>query len=94
MDNLLRLLKLIGGKFIITDEQGSPRAVLMSYDEFSDLAAPGIEKSLMEKFAQAEKVNAEITKAQLQDLREEVVSPEPNFNLEEAGSEEITIEPL
>ena len=69
MDNLLRLIKLIGGKFIITDEAGQPKAVLMSYKEFEDLVVPGIEKHLTDRFsdlARAEEINKVITSSQME----------------------------
>jgi hypothetical protein len=84
LENLLRLVKLIGGKFIIV-EGGKPRAVLMSYEEFQDLVIPGIAKNLAEKLADVEKINEAVTRAQLLDLREEVIVESP---------EEIRIEPL
>ena len=79
--NLLRLLKLIGGKFIIV-EDGVPKAVLMDFKEFEDLAVPAYAGKLAQKLAAAEEVNQEITRAQLLDLREEVIQ------------EELTVEPL
>lgn len=82
--NLLRLLKLIGGKFIIV-EDGKPEVVLMSYEEFQDLAVPVYAGKLAERITQAETINEQITTAQLLDLREEVIAELP---------EEIRIEPL
>lgn len=82
--NLFRLAKLVGGKFIIVEE-GKPSVVLMDYKEFSELAVSGIVDKLTNKI---ESVNREITTAQLQDLREEVIAD---------GLEippDITIEPL
>ena len=84
LNNLFRLLKLIGGKFIIV-EDGKPRVVLMSYEEFSELALPGAARKVAEAASRIEEVNRQITTAQLLDLREEVIAPEP---------EDITIEPL
>lgn len=84
-ENLLRLLKLIGGKFIIVEE-GKPKAVLMDYEEFQDLAVPVCAGKLISKI---EEINQKITEAQLQDLREEVIQE----NLPE-NFEEIRIEPL
>lgn len=88
LDNLVRLLKLIGGKFVIV-EDGEPKLVLMNYDEFQEMAAPFYAAELSEKLASAELVNKEITRAQAEDLNgdlmEEVI----------AGDEdEIRIEPL
>ena len=80
-ENLIRLLKLIGGKFIIV-EDGTPAVVLMDYREFESLAAPAQERKLTVKI---EEINKAITSAQLQDLREEVMVDLP---------EEIRIEPL
>ncbi|MBI4050442.1 MAG: hypothetical protein HY396_00480 [Candidatus Doudnabacteria bacterium] len=82
-ENLLRLVKLIGGKFVIV-EDGEPKAVLMSYEEFEDFAAPRISEKLAEK---VERINRQITTAQLEDLREEVIADLPTL-------EKITIEPL
>lgn len=94
--NILRLLRLVGGKFILV-EDGQPQAVLMSYAEFSELAAPAAAGKLEERFASlaaAEEVNREITRAQLDDLREEVVVDLPTEVLQEADETEIRIEPL
>ncbi len=81
--NLLRLVKLLGGKFVIV-EDGKPRAVLMNYEEFADLAAPKVASRLVD---QIERINEQITTAQLQDLREEVIVDLPQ-------ADEIRIEPL
>lgn len=70
-DNLLRLLKLIGGKFIIV-EDGQPKAVLLSYEEFQELVVPRLTEKLLEKAEKIEKINQEITQAQLADLLDEV----------------------
>ena len=98
--DILRILKLIGGKFIIV-EDGEPRAVLMDYQEFQDLATPGITGKLVERISEIEDVNRQITKAQLKDMREEIISPEEGIlagntvsNFEENASDEIRIEPL
>jgi PHD/YefM family antitoxin component YafN of YafNO toxin-antitoxin module len=80
-ENLNRLLKLIGGRFIIV-EDGKPTVVLMSYQEFENLAAPIYEQRLVSR---VDDINKEITQAQLLDLREEVMVDLP---------EEIRIEPL
>jgi len=82
--NLLRILKLIGGKFIIVEDE-VPRYVLMGYDEFQELAAPAVEEKLAKRLKQIEAVNQQITHAQLLDLREEVIVEAP---------QEIRIEPL
>jgi hypothetical protein len=84
MDNLFRLLKLIGGKFIIV-EDGKPSAVLMDYQEFQDLAVPEAASRLRKRLEQIERVNEQVTHAQLLDLREEVIQDLPD---------EIKIEPL
>ncbi len=84
LENLFRLLKLVGGKFIIV-EDNEPRAVLMSYDEFQEMALPGAVKKVAETASRVEEVNKQITTAQLLDLREEVIVDTP---------EEIRIEPL
>lgn len=76
--NLFRLLKLIGGRFIIV-EDGKPLAVLMEYSEFQELALPKYAAELASKIEEA---NKEITNAQLQDLREEVVVELPDIRLE------------
>ena len=69
LDNLFRILKLTGGKYIIV-EDGVPKAVLMDYDEFQKLAMPQATEKI------AERINEVITRAQLLDLREEVVVPD------------------
>lgn len=94
--NLLRMVKLTGGKYVIV-EDGVPRAVLMSYEEFSELAVPAAAAKVAEKIAGleiAESVNREITTAQIQDLRdlrEEVILDD---DLEIAPDQSIRIEPL
>lgn len=88
-ENLVRLLKLIGGKFIIV-EDGKPTAVLMAYEEFENLAAPAYESELLDR---VERVNQEITRAQIRDLREEVIAEWPVSRAGE-GEPELTIEPL
>ncbi|MDP3741613.1 MAG: hypothetical protein Q8R08_04820 [bacterium] len=93
LENLLRLIKLIGGKFIIV-EDGKPSAVIMDYHEFEDLASPVYEGKLLDRI---EKVNEELTDAQLRDLREEVIAPWPASLADEEAENldpEIRIEPL
>ena len=85
LNNLLRILKLTGGKFVIV-EQGEPVAVLMSYKEFEDLTVPKIASELMEQLSRIEDINKQITSAQMVDLREEVIDKD--------NSEEIRIEPI
>ena len=86
MDNILRILKLIGGKFIFM-EDGKPKAVLMDYEEFEKLVEPLVTQKLVDKFEKIEAVNREITKAQMIDLRDEVI--------EEVISEDvIRLEPI
>ncbi len=91
--DLFGILKLVGGKFIII-EDGKPRAVLMDYEEFSELVAPMAAKNLMDRFNRAEDVNREITRAQMQDLEE--VRTDSQTAKEEINEEieEIRIEPL
>lgn len=81
MQDLLRLLKLVGGKFIIV-EDGQIKAVLMDYKEFEELAVPHYAGKIAQRLAATEEINREITRAQLEDLREEVIQ------------EEIRVEPL
>ena len=90
--DILRILKLIGGKFIIVEE-GEPKVVLMDYQEFQDLAVPSIAGKLAERISEIEDVNKQITKAQLKDIREEVVLPEEAM-LAENTVDEIRVEPL
>lgn len=84
LNDIFRLLKLIGGKFIIV-EDGKPIAVLMDYQEFQDLAVPVYARKIAD---QVEELNRKITNAQLQDLREEVIQDDAR------EIEEIEIEPL
>lgn len=62
--DILRILKLIGGKFIIVEE-GEPKVVLMDYQEFQNLAVPSIAGKLAERISEIEDINKQITKAQL-----------------------------
>ena len=94
-NNLIRLVKLVGGKFVIV-EDGKPTAVVMSFQEFEDLVTPSVTAGLVERMSNlmdngTEEVNAEVTRAQLQDLREEVIDLDFGQKQE---SDEITIEPL
>lgn len=86
-EDLFRLLKLIGGKFIIV-EDGKPRAVLMDFKEFEELAVPQVAGELVGRIKEIEEVNRQITTAQLLDLREEVIAEELDTE------EKIRIEPL
>ena len=97
---IYRIQKLIGGKFVFI-EDGEPKAVLLDYKEFQDLAVPSIAGKLAERISEIEDVNRQITKAQLKDMREEIVTPEEGIlagntvsNFEENASDEIRIEPL
>lgn len=81
---MFRLLKLVGGKFVIV-EDGVPRAVLMSYEEFQTLAMPHAQKKVSEAASRVERINELVTHSQLLDLREEVIQESP---------EEIRVEPL
>lgn len=91
--NLLGLVKLIGGKYIIV-EDGKPVAVLMDYKEFDNLVAPTVTAELAKRASRLgrleEDINQKITQAQISDLREEVISPDfvPEV------PDEIRIEPL
>jgi len=64
LENLLRLLRLIGGKFILVEE-GKPFAVILSYDEFQNLAAPAAEHKVFSRLEAIENVNREVLTAQL-----------------------------
>ena len=72
LKNLVNILKF-GGRFIITDENGNPKAVLMSYGEYEELMTEKIAGKIVEDLRVVEEINAEITRAQLADLREEVM---------------------
>lgn len=96
LNNLLRILKLVGGKFVIV-EDGVPQAVLMDYKDFEELTAPGIARELVNRFSAIDNVNMQVTKAQLQDLRDEVIQPEIDDlaeNFETSTDDEITVEPI
>lgn len=84
-NRLMQLLRLTGGKYIIV-EDGEPRAVLLSYAEYEELALPHYAGQIAQKLSEdIEKVNEAVTKSQLFDLREEVIVETPP---------EIRIEPL
>ena len=85
LDNLFRIMKLTGGKYVIV-EDGEVQAVMMPYKEFENLVSPKIEEKLVER------VNKIITQTQLTDeaadmIEEVMVNP---FD----QTDEITIEPL
>jgi len=78
-------------------EDGKPKAVLMDYKEFEELVTPRIVDSLVGKMSEIEGVNKEVRKAQLQDLREEIIQPDMDVISEDVVAdldEGITIEPL
>jgi len=75
---------------MITNEEGDPQAVLMSYSEFEDLMSEKVAGDLIAKLNNVEKVNAEITRAQIQDLREEVMREDFVGN----GASDLTVEPI
>ena len=92
LNNLIILLKLIGGKFIIV-EDGRPKTVIMSYDEFQELAAPFYAGKLAGRAAGAEIVNKKITSAQIQDLNDSLM--EEVVQTQRMDSEnDIRIEPI
>lgn len=76
LKKLIDTLKLTGGKLIIIDESGDPKVVLMSFQEFEDLAVSKISGELAKKLAKVEVINREITEAQVDDLREQVMAEE------------------
>ena len=84
LDNLLRLLKLIGGKFILV-EDGKPHAVLLSYDEFQKLILPVAEEKVLGKLREIEEVNRQVLTAQLLEGGQDSEVEHP---------EEVKIEPL
>ena len=89
LKNLVNILKF-GGRFIITDHEGNPKAVLMDYKEFEDLMVDKVAGELAQKLNNIEKVNREITQAQVADLREEVVRED----FVSSDSVDLTIEPI
>ncbi len=84
LKDLLRLLEVLGGKFVIVEE-GKPVAVLLSFKEFENLAAAGLTQELALRLKKIEEINDLVTRAQLLDLPEEKEPQQP---------EEIRIEPL
>ena len=84
LENLLRILKLMGGKFILV-EDGRPYAVILSYDEFQELAAPWAERQLIRRLREIEEVNRQVLTAQLLEGAAESEVEHP---------EEVKIEPL
>lgn len=87
LKNLVNILKF-GGRFIIVDHDGNPKAVLMSYEEFEELMVDKVAGRLAADLKRVEQINAEITRAQLTDLRAEVlredfISVEPLPDTEE-----------
>ncbi len=72
LKNLVNILRF-GGRFIIIDTDGNPKAVLMGYSEFEELMVDRVAGKLIDELKEVERVNEEITRAQLTDLREEVL---------------------
>lgn len=68
--------------------------MLMSYQEFETLALPFYAGKIAERISKTEIVNQEITQAQLQDLREEVIAEMPDPEARLAIEPELRIEPL
>lgn len=96
LKNLVNILKF-GGRFIITDENGNPKAVLMSYNEFEELMVEKVAGKIIEDLKDVENINAEITRAQLTDLREEVMREDFMITPQTvtfAGDPDIRVEPL
>ena len=92
LNNLIRLVKLVGGKFVIV-EDGKPTFVVMSYSEFEDIASVRVLGDLTERArklaATEDLVNKQITEAQLADITGEVIIGD-----QPVIEEKITIEPL
>lgn len=100
IENLYHMLKLTGGKYVIV-EDGEPKAVLMDYKEFEDLMLPTASDKLIDQLSKIEMINKQISRAQMDDLRDEVVVSDDEFSLntqnsDESDSEddELVLEPL
>jgi len=76
---------MIGGRFIIIDDSGNPKAVLMDYKEFENLMVEKVAGDLARNLAEVQEINQEITRAQMDDLKIEVENEETN---------RIRVEPL
>ena len=83
--NLLRILKLTGGKYIIV-EDGVPKAVLMDYKDFEDLMVEKVAGDLVRDLSEIEEINKQITRAQLSELKDGVAADD--------RPETIRVEPL
>jgi hypothetical protein len=63
LQDLINLAKADGGKFFVMDEEGEIKLVLMRMEEYQKLLL----HNLHDKILDEEKVNKEITKAQLEE---------------------------
>ncbi|OGE78261.1 MAG: hypothetical protein A2751_03865 [Candidatus Doudnabacteria bacterium RIFCSPHIGHO2_01_FULL_46_14] len=97
LKNLVNILRF-GGRFIIIDTDGNPKAVLMSYQEFEELMVDKVAGKLIDELKEVERVNEEITRAQLTDLREEVLKEDFVITTQQTMAfsqyPEIRVEPL
>lgn len=63
LQDLINLAKADGGKFFVIDESGEPKLVIMSVEDYQRLLLGKLQRQV----ADVEKINREITRAQLEE---------------------------
>lgn len=80
LQDIINLSKADGGKFFVMDEKGETKLVIMSVEEYEKLLLGKLQKQVED----VEKINQEITKAQIIEEREvlkedfKIILPKPN----------------
>ena len=83
LQDLINLAKADGGKFFVMDETGEAKLVIMSVEDYERLLLGKLQKQIREQELDAEKINREILKAQLQDTPAQAAAPsipKPKFS--------------
>ncbi|OGE76727.1 MAG: hypothetical protein A3C85_02870 [Candidatus Doudnabacteria bacterium RIFCSPHIGHO2_02_FULL_48_21] len=96
LKNLIQIAKLTGGKYIFF-EDGKPAAVLMGYGDFEDLMVEKLAGKMAVDLKRVEAVNEQITRAQVEDLREQVMKEDFMITPQTstfAGNPDIRVEPI
>ncbi len=69
LNDIINLAKTDGGKFFVIDEQGDPKLVIMSIEDYQRLLLGKLKKQVED----VEKINREILKVQLAET--EIIQP-------------------
>lgn len=71
LNDIINLAKADGGKFFVMDESGEAKLVIMGIEDYQKMLLGKLQKQVLD----VEKVNREITKAQLQEAEVAAVPP-------------------